>query len=57
VRGEPDDAMVQASQQADLVIVGNREREGLARLLGTVAQRVSRNASSDVLSLPTASAE
>jgi len=55
LRGEPDDALIQASAKADLVVVGNREREGLARLLGTVAQRVVRQAASDVLSLPTAS--
>jgi nucleotide-binding universal stress UspA family protein len=55
LRGEPDDALIQASSSADLVVVGNREREGLARLLGTVAQRVVRQAASDVLSLPTAS--
>lgn len=54
LRGEPDDALIQASTKADLVVVGNREREGLARLLGTVAQRVVRQAASDVLSLPTA---
>ncbi len=55
LRGEPDDALIQASAKADLVVVGNREREGLARLLGTVAQRVVRQATCDVLSLPTAS--
>jgi nucleotide-binding universal stress UspA family protein len=55
LRGEPDDALIQASSKADLVVVGNREREGLARLLGTVAQRVVRQAACDVLSLPTAS--
>ena len=55
LRGEPDDALIHASEDVDLVVVGNREREGLARLLGTVAQRVVRKAASDVLSLPTAS--
>lgn len=54
-RGEPDDALIQASTACDLVLVGNRDREGLAQLvLGTVAQRVVRQADSDVLSLPTA---
>ena len=55
LRGEPDDALIRASNQVDLLVVGNREREGLARLLGTVAQRVARHAACDVLSLPTAS--
>ena len=55
LHGEPDDALIQASRTVDLIVVGNREREGLARLLGTVAQRVVRQAQSDVLSLPTAS--
>jgi nucleotide-binding universal stress UspA family protein len=54
-RGEPDDALIAASHDVDLVMVGNRDREGLAQLvLGTVAQRVVRQAHSDVLSLPTA---
>ena len=56
-RGEPDDALIAASADYDLIMVGNRDREGLAQLvLGTVAQRVVRTAHSDVLSLPTAAA-
>jgi len=54
-RGEAEDAIIHASSDADLVLVGNRDREGLAQLvLGTVAQRVVRQAHCDVLSLPTA---
>jgi nucleotide-binding universal stress UspA family protein len=54
-RGEPDEALVELSREYDLVLVGNREREGLARImLGTVAAQVVRRAACDVLSLPTA---
>jgi len=57
-RGEAEDALIQASRDADLVLVGNRDREGLAQIvLGTVAQRVVRQAHCDVLSLPTAAIE
>ena len=57
-RGEAEDALIQASADADLVLVGNRDREGLAQIvLGTVAQRVVRQAHCDVLSLPTAALE
>ena len=53
-RGEPDEALVEMSREYDLVLVGNREREGLARImLGTVAAQVVRRAACDVLSLPT----
>lgn len=53
-RGEPDEALIELSQAYDLVLVGNREREGLARImLGTVAAQVVRRAKCDVLSLPT----
>jgi nucleotide-binding universal stress UspA family protein len=54
-RGEPDEALIELSREYDLVLVGNREREGLARImLGTVAAQVVRRSSCDVLSLPTA---
>lgn len=54
--GEADDALVELSKGYDLVVVGNRERQGIARyLLGTVATMVVRNAHCDVLTLPTAS--
>ncbi len=55
-RGEAEDVLVALSNNADLVLVGNRDREGLARLLlGAVAQQVVRRAACDVISLPTAS--
>jgi nucleotide-binding universal stress UspA family protein len=54
-RGEAEDVLVSRSSEADVVLVGNREREGLARLLlGAVAQQVVRRADCDVISLPTA---
>lgn len=53
-RGEPEDTLVQMSQDFDLLLVGNREREGLAKfILGTVAASVVRRAACDVISLPT----
>jgi nucleotide-binding universal stress UspA family protein len=54
-RGQPEAALVHLSTDYHLVVLGNREREGLAgMLLGAVAQHVVRNASCDVLTLPTA---
>ncbi len=54
-RGEPEDVLVTLSADYDLVLVGNRDRTGLAQLLlGTVAQQVVRRAQCDVMSLPTA---
>jgi nucleotide-binding universal stress UspA family protein len=54
-RGQPEAALVNLSSEYHLVVLGNREREGLAgMLLGAVAQHVVRNASCDVLTLPTA---
>lgn len=54
-RGEPEDVLVSLSADYDLVLVGNRDREGLARLvLGAVAPAVVRRAGCDVISLPTA---
>lgn len=54
-RGEPEEMLIQMSGEYDLVLVGNREREGFARImLGAVANAVVRRASCDVLSLPTA---
>lgn len=54
-RGEPEDVLVQLSTEYDGLLVGNRDREGLARfVLGAVAAQVVRRASCDVLSLPTA---
>ncbi|MEN0068081.1 MAG: universal stress protein [Myxococcota bacterium] len=54
-RGEPEDVLVQLSADYDVVLVGNRNREGIARLvLGAVATAVARRSGCDVISLPTA---
>jgi len=54
-RGQPEAALVVLSGSYHMVVLGNRERDGLAgMLLGAVAQHVVRNASCDVLTLPTA---
>jgi len=54
-RGEPEDVLVSLSPDYDVVLVGNRDREGLARLvLGAVANSVARRSGCDVISLPTA---
>ncbi len=56
--GEPEDALVSLSDDYHAVIVGNRERKGIAGwVLGTVAHHVARNAHCDVLTLPTADLE
>jgi nucleotide-binding universal stress UspA family protein len=56
-RGDPEEMLVAMSHEYDLVLVGNREREGLARImLGNVANVIVRRAACDVISLPTASA-
>jgi nucleotide-binding universal stress UspA family protein len=53
--GEPEDVLINESGDYHLVLVGNRERRGLSRLLlGGVARHVVRQAGSDVLILPTA---
>jgi len=57
-RGAPEEVLVSLSEQYDLVVVGNRERQGLAGLLlGAVAQPVVRRARCDVLTLNTADLE
>jgi len=54
-RGQPEAALVVMSGGYHMVVLGNREREGLAGvLLGAVAQHVVRNSACDVLTLPTA---
>ncbi len=54
-RGEPEDVLGELSAGYDVVVVGNRNREGLTRFLyGAVSQNISRNANCDVLTLPTA---
>ncbi len=53
--GEPEDALADLSSGYDLVVVGNRNREGLMRFLyGPVSSAVVRKADCDVLTLPTA---
>ena len=53
--GEPEDVLLHMSNDYDVLLVGNRGRSGLSRLImGNVAHRVVRNANCDVLVLPTA---
>ena len=53
--GGPDNVLVEMSGEYDLVLVGTREREGLAGyILGSVADHVVRNSRCDVLTLPSA---
>lgn len=53
--GEPEDVLVQLSAQYDMILVGNRGRTGISRLImGNVANHVVRSAHCDVLVLPTA---
>lgn len=52
--GNPEAVLSQLSADYDVVLVGNRDRHGLSRLLlGAVADLVVRRACSDVISLPT----
>ena len=52
--GEPEDALGELSSSYDVVVVGNRNREGLTRFLyGAVSQNISWKAHCDVLTLPT----
>jgi nucleotide-binding universal stress UspA family protein len=56
--GEPEDALGELSSSYDVVVVGNRNREGLTRFLyGAVSQNISWKAHCDVLTLPTANLE
>lgn len=51
--GEAESALVTASESADLVVVGTRERHGVARfILGSVAEHVVQHSVCDVLTLP-----
>jgi nucleotide-binding universal stress UspA family protein len=53
--GEPEDVVEALSPQYDLVVVGNRTREGLMRFFyGRVSSNLVRLAQCDVLVLPTA---
>lgn len=57
-RGDPEGVIVQLSQSYDLVVVGNRERQGLSGIiLGAVSQQVVRRSVSDVLTIDTANIE
>ncbi len=57
-RGEPEDVLLACSRAAELVVVGNRNRSGLAGLVfGPVAGTVVRQAHCDVLTLNTADIE
>jgi nucleotide-binding universal stress UspA family protein len=56
--GEPEDMLLRASKDHDLIAVGNGDRPGLSRLLlGSVARRIVREAKCDVLVIPTATTE
>ncbi|WP_028661293.1 universal stress protein [Nocardioides insulae] len=48
--GKPADALVDAAEQlgADLIVVGNKRVQGLARILGSIAADVARHAPCDV---------
>ncbi len=53
--GEPESVLVAMSADYDLVLVGTRERGGLAKyVLGSVAEHVVLNSECDVLTLPSA---
>ncbi len=53
VDGEPESVLVDMSDQYDLILLGTRERTGLAGyLLGSVAEHVVQNSACDVLTLP-----
>lgn len=48
--GKPADALVRAAERldADLIVVGNKRVQGVARVLGSVARDVAAHASCDV---------
>jgi len=53
--GEPEDVLLALSKSYDMVLVGNRGRRGISRLImGNVANHIVRTAHCDVLVLPTA---
>lgn len=56
--GEPENVLVNLSEDYDIVLVGNRGRTGLTRLLlGNVANYVVRSSHCDVIVLPTNASE
>lgn len=48
--GSPGDALVQAAEElnADVIVVGNKRVQGLARILGSIARDVAAHAPCDV---------
>jgi nucleotide-binding universal stress UspA family protein len=50
VVGKPAEALIQTAEEvgADVIVVGNKRVQGLARVLGSIAQDVARRASCDV---------
>jgi nucleotide-binding universal stress UspA family protein len=50
VVGKPADALIEVADElgADVVVVGNKRVQGLARVLGSIARDVARRASCDV---------
>ena len=50
VLGQPADALIKVADElgADVIVVGNKRVQGLARVLGSIAQDVARRASCDV---------
>ena len=55
VTGDPADALLEIaeSQNADLIVVGNRGMHGVGRVLGSVPNKVSHRASCNVLIVAT----
>jgi nucleotide-binding universal stress UspA family protein len=53
-QGDPSDVLVRVSKDYDLIIVGSRPRPGLSGVVfGSVAAQLVREASCDILTLPT----
>ncbi|MEU9669113.1 MULTISPECIES: universal stress protein [Streptomyces] len=55
VEGDPSEALIQASEGAELLVVGRRGRGGFARaMLGSVGQRCAQHAACPVVVVPRA---
>lgn len=53
VEGDPSEALIQASEGAELLVVGRRGRGGFARaMLGSVGQRCAQHAACPVVVVP-----
>ncbi|GAA3309167.1 universal stress protein [Streptomyces cinereospinus] len=53
VEGDPSEALIQASEGAELLVVGRRGRGGFARaMLGSVSQRCAQHATCPVVVVP-----